>query len=296
MRKKTILLLLAMLIPISFLYSQTAQELYKQGISHLLKVKNINSLEDLNHPDVKEALKIFKEIIQGYSETKWAELSRKHTAYTYYRGKDYNNAGTAFFALVEAYPDNDSVSDWKYILAKIDYESERYNDAEQKFRDLIEGQAESSRTLTAAKPVNKNKLAGARLMIGRCKLQQKEYEEAVEEFNNLISNYPKNPYTGDALAGIARAYFEQGNDMFNESKYDEALEYFNKVTKLYNENKRKYSLLHKVFSDAYFLKAEGYIKLGDKEKAKKIFEEITKEFLGKYKYKEAKKRLEELKE
>jgi len=298
MNKRSIVVItIALIVSSSLLHGADAEEMYKQAANHLIKEKNINSPADLKKPDVIKALEIFSEIIRAWPETKWAELSRKHMAYTYWRAKDYNNAQTVFSEMVEIYSNYDSVSDWKYILGKIDYELRKYNDAEEKFKNLIDDeQVGLKRAMASGKPINKNKIARAKLMLGKGKLHQKQYKEAEEEFYSIVSDYSESPYAGDAIAEISRAYYKQGYALANEEKYSQAIEYFNKAIELYNNEKRQHSLLHKIFPETYFIKAETYIKLGDKEKAKELYEEITKEFYGKYKYKEAKDRLIELKE
>ena len=267
MRKKTIILLLAILIPISFLYSQTAQELYKQGISHLLKVKRINSPGDLDNANVKEAFKIFNQIAENHPGTKWAEMSRNQIAWTYYKAKDYEKAETEFLNLIANYPGSASVDDRQFNLARISFDRKNYETAKKKFRDVIDIYSSKQ------KKILKNRIPESYLMLAQCDLEQDKYGEAINGFNNFIDTYPDNSLVSKALAGIAAAEYEQGYNNYQQGNYSIALEYFDKAIDIYKINRSKHILSDEIFPGAYFMKAETKVKLGNTEEAIKILEE-----------------------
>ena len=289
MYKKTIILLLAILIPISFLYSQTAQELYKQGISYLLKAKNISTQEDLNNSDIQKAIKIFRQVMKDYPQTRWAEMSQNQIAWTYYKGKAYAEAETEFLNLIESYPGSASVDDWQFNLGKINFSQKNYEDAKKKFQDVIDIYSSKQ------KKILKNRIPESYLMLAQCDLAQDKYGEAINGFNNFKDTFPDDSLVSKALAGMVATEYEQGYNNYQQENYNIALEYFNKAIDVYKINKSKYILSDEIFPGAYFMKAETKVKLGYKEEAIKILEELIKEFRRSPKTKEAKERIEELK-
>ncbi len=288
MRKKTIILLLAILIPISFLYSQTAQELYKQGISHLLKVKRINSPGDLDNANVKEAFKIFNQIAENHPGTKWAEMGLNQIAWTYYKAKSYANAETEFSKLIANYPESVSADDWQFMLGKIRYDNKNYALAIIQFEKII------IIFSSLFESIKKNKVSEAQLMIPKCKLEQGNYSPAISDFQDFISDNPNGRLVKEALIGIGSCYYRQGNDYYEDSDFSSAQASLDNAINIYENNKRKYILVNDVFPNVYFLKAEILIQQGDKEKAKTILEELIRDFGMSPISDQAKTKLEEL--
>jgi len=286
--KKLILLIIILFITSNLAYAQDAQNLYKQGMSYLLKAKNISKQEDLNKQEVKEAIKIFRQITTSYPGTKWAEISQNQIAWIYYKGKLYSDAVLEFNDLIESYPDSDSAVDWQFTIGKINYDDKNYALAIIQFEKVIN----IFSPLPAS--IKKNKVTEAQLMIPKCRLEQGNYSQAINGFQSFISDNPKSYLTKEALTGISECYYRQANDYYENNDLINAIVNLDNAIKFYKENKEKYILVNDVFPNVYLFKAEILIQQGAKEKAKTILEELIKEFGMSPVSEQAKTKLKEL--
>ena len=246
-------------------------------------------MEDLSHPDVKEALRIFNQIAQSHPQTKWAEMGLNQIAWTYYKGKAYQRSQTEFSNLIINYPDSVQADDWQFMRGKINYDAAKYDIAIKEFQKVIDTYTSKSRT------IQRNKVPEAYIMLARCKLKQKRYQESINDFQEFILDFPQDNLVAEALIGTAEANYEQGNSQYKQGIYSKALNYLDKAIKICTDNKSKHILLNEVFPNAYFMKADIYIKQNNKEEAKSILEELIEEFRMSPRSEEASKILEELK-
>ena len=217
-------------------------------------------------------------------------MSENQIAWTYYKGKVYEKSQTKFSNLIVGYPESVSADDWQFMLGKISYDSGEYNEAINKFQELIEEYSSKE------KRIYKNKVPEAELMIGNCEFKQKNYSEAINIYQKFVIEHEKNNLVSESWTGMAKVYFQQGMDQFQQKKYNEAINYFNEGIRIYKENRMKHIMLNEVFPSSYSMKAESYVKLGNKEEAIKVLEELIEEFRASPKSEEAEKRIEELKE
>jgi len=286
--KKLIQLIIILFITSNLVYAQDAQNLYKQGMSYLLKAKNISKQEDLNKQEVKEAIKIFRQITTNYPGTKWAEISQNQIAWIYYKGKAYQKSQTEFSNLIVNYPASMQADDWQFMIAQIKYNLLKYSESKTECEKLINKYSSKQNTLLI------NRLPGSYFLIAQSKLKQKKYNDAKASFNEFLSKYPDHALASQAIVGIAESEYRQGYESYNSGNHSQALEFFNKAISIYNNKKTKYILSSDIFPDSYYMKAEINLKLGNKEEAKSLLEYIVSEFIPSPIAIKARQKLEEL--
>jgi len=295
-KRISILLIIILAGSASMLHGEEAAELYKEGVSYLLKKKYISSLSDLQDPDIANALKIFEKIAADYPGSKWAIKSREHAGYTYYKGRSYKNAKGHFSSLLSESKGNQSAGNWKFMLAEIDYKQKDYSKAKKKFEELANGQAEKILSSSVERShEEERRIQASIIMIAECLLMEEDYQGAIDKYRELIEKYPESPFVARAMIGIAKAQYSRAYKYYADKDYNQALEYLNGIMVEYDKNKTKYMLLDDVYSDALFVKAEILLEQGSQEEVIKILERIVEEFRISSKVKEAKKKLEELK-
>ena len=174
------------------------------------------------------------------------------------------------------------------MVGKIHYDDKNYAMAFIQFEKVINIYSGLSET------IQKNKIPEAQMMISKCKMMQGNYQQAIDGFNTFISDNPKNNLVSTALIGIGTAHWMQGDTAYQGGNYSTSLTHLNNAIAIYTDNKTKYILLNDVFPDAYYLKAEIYIKQGDNEQAKTILEELIQEFRMSPIVEQARQKLEEL--
>lgn len=97
-------------------------------------------------------------------------------------------------------------------------------------------------------------------------LFQNKYEESIAAFKKMLKDYPKHSLTDEIWWNLANIHLKLG-------QFEESVSYLEKITTEY-----KYDILS---DDAHFLMANIYeVQLGDKEKAKDLYQEFLKAYPG----------------
>jgi len=276
------------------LHGETVDEMYKQAMKHLFKVKIITNVQNLSHPDIKEALMLFNQIMQEHPKTKWAKRSCQHIAITHYKAKNYKKAEEIFNKLIADYPDSGSVIDWQIVLAKIAFDKKEYNQAKKKLQEIIEPIEENKNLSIHQNKVPAITIHSSRIMIAECSLNAGQFQEAIDAFQQFIIDYPESLIIAEAFTGMAKAYYIQGNKSYEAKDYNKALTFYNETIKIYEGKREEYILTEELFQDVYLMKAEALIEMGKKEEAKKPLEYLKNTYGFLPVGIKAKKRLEEL--
>lgn len=167
--------------------------------------------------DANTAIKMYKDIIQKYPNTKWAGRSNFQLAQIYYLQGKYNESAEHYREVVVRYPDDESYWQARYwrcksLMAKGDYEGAIF-------------------ALNSLKEIgNKNIEPSAILLsLGECYMARKEYDKAEITFKSLIDNYPESKWLPATYFLLAGCFQDQG-------KTDSARAMYRRITESYPQS------------------------------------------------------------
>ena len=105
----------------------------------------------------------------------------------------------------------------------------------------------------------------ARFLMGECALHLKEYDEAIQHYKQLQSDYPASPLRLDAVRGMAITWYHQG-------RYEEAIKAYEKVVESSDDVS--------VISHSLYFIGESYDNLGLYQKSGGYYEQILTNYPG----------------
>ncbi|OQX55589.1 MAG: hypothetical protein B5M53_04120 [Candidatus Cloacimonas sp. 4484_209] len=162
--------------------------------------------------------------------------------------KEYDNATIDFKRIVKYYP----YSRWKLralsMLARVDFEQEKYHDAYNRYKELL------------SKELPPTLLDNVRFQIERCLLYLGYYRNPIEMSRSFVKKYPDSPKSPDLQLEIAEFYFQT-------QKYWEAIREYERFLGLFPGDKNYRFVLYKL--------ARSYSTIGFYEKALKIYRELV---------------------
>ncbi|MBI2418499.1 MAG: tetratricopeptide repeat protein [Ignavibacteriales bacterium] len=172
-------------------------------------------------------------------------------AYCYYNLKDYDNAGYSFNDLLKKYPNDSRAVDSRMRLADTYLAAKRYADASKMYNEILHLKAQVG---------NKDYLT---YQYGLTLFKAGKVQQALSEFNKMLSQFPRSPYTENSLYMmgwirfqqgkqqeainsylylasyapksklIPLAYYSIGDAYYNMGSYDSSIMYYNRVVKNY---------------------------------------------------------------
>lgn len=214
----------------------------------------------------------------------------KYAMNLYDNGK-YFKAQTAFENLIYTYPGNAVIDTAQYYLGMCYYQRKDYGLAAGEFKRILtaypnSGFADDSQYHIAMCHYN---------LSPKYSLDQSETNQAIYEFNLLMSTYVSSPFIKDAREKVAelteklaKKKFKDGELYLKMGYYDAALTYFSYVRDNYPST--QWAVM------AYYYSGEAQFKLKKYEEAKHIFDTFIVGFPDNKLVPKAKKNLEKLKD
>ncbi len=201
----------------------------------------------------KKALKLMEQIVPVYRGKPQAEKLMYMYANTFYNLEDFYLAGYQFERFANSYPKSDSVELASYRSALSYYElSPRYSLDQkdtytglEKLQAFIDTYPDSEFRLEANEKVAelRYKLETKAIEIAKQYLKTGEalgsYSNAIEAFDNFISDFPGSVYRKEAFFGRLQAEYELANNSVPEKVNDRlliALEYYDDFVKYYSDS------------------------------------------------------------
>lgn len=201
----------------------------------------------------KKALKLMEQIVPVYRGKPQAEKLMYMYANTFYNLEDYYLAGYQFERFATSYPKSDSVEIASYRSALSYFElSPRYsldqNDTYtglEKLQVFIDTYPDSPYRLEANEKVAelRYKLEKKAIEIAKQYLKTGEalgsYRNAIEAFENFISDYPGSEFREEAFFGRMEAEYELANNSVPskvQQRLRSALEYYDDFVKYYSDS------------------------------------------------------------
>ncbi|MGB9596217.1 MAG: SPOR domain-containing protein [Candidatus Poribacteria bacterium] len=167
--------------------------------------------------DVNTAIKMYKDIIQKYPNTKWGGRSNFQLAQIYYLQGKYNESAEYYREVVVRYPDDESYWQARYwrcksLMAKGDYDGAIF--ALNSLKEIRNKNIEPDTIL---------------LSLGECYMAKKEYDKAEVTFKSLIDNYPESKW-------LPTTYFLLAGCFQNQGKTDDARAMYRRITEGYPQS------------------------------------------------------------
>ncbi len=201
----------------------------------------------------KKALKLMEQIVPVYRGKPQAEKLMYMYANTFYNLEDFYLAGYQFERFATSYPKSDSVEVASYKSALSYFElSPRYSLDQkdtytglEKLQVFIDTYPDSPYRLEANEKVAqlRYKLEKKAIEIAKQYLKTGEalgsYKNAIEAFENFISDYPGSEFREEAFFGRLEAEYELANRSVPNKVNDrllDALEYYNDFAKYYSNS------------------------------------------------------------
>ena len=203
--------------------------------------------------------------------------------------ENYRQANTEFQKLIFNYPGAVFIDSAQYFLAMSNFNQEDYPLAVMEFNKLISSFPTSQLSDDAAFMVA---LCDFK-MSAKAELDQKHTEQAIEELQNFLDDYPTSDRANEAQdllresrSKLAKKSYKNGQLYFKMRKYDAALIYLEEVVNGFHDTEWA--------APAQFQIAEVYLKQKKYDRAKEEFERFLENFPQDKLAKKAKQRLEKL--
>jgi len=193
------------------LESYSAEEIYKQAEY---------KLETNKKP--KEATKLFGEVERLYPYSEWAKRALIMQAFSYHKGKDYENSRAAAQRFIDYYPADEDAAYAQYLLAISYYD--QIDDvgrdqgltfqALQALRTVIERYPDSeyARSSILKFDLAFDHLAAKEMEIGRYYLSRGNFSASVNRFRVVVEEFQTTSHTAEALHRLVEAYLSLGLD------------------------------------------------------------------------------------
>lgn len=168
----------------------------------------------------REASTLFEQVEREYPYSKWATKAQLMSAYSAYKGKEYDEAALALDRFIELHPGNEDI-DYAYYLRALSF-YEQISDvardqqmtelALESLNALVQRFPESRYARDAAlkRDLTLDHLAGKEMEIGRYYLHRNHINAAINRFRNVIEKYQTTTHTPEALHRLVESYLILG--------------------------------------------------------------------------------------
>lgn len=178
------------------------------------------------------ATRYYQRLIARFPYGPYTEQAQLELAYTQYRDRKYEEASSTINRFIKTYPAHPKIAYAYYLkallnfdrgnalldkLARIDSTMRDQGAAVQSFNDFNEVIRRFPETAYAADARQRmiylrNRLARYEINVARYYLRREVYVGAIGRAKHVIEFYPQSAYQGDALAVMAEAYTELGQE------------------------------------------------------------------------------------
>jgi outer membrane protein assembly factor BamD len=186
----------------------TAEEIYKRAEY------------EITVQDFGDAAQYFSEIERLYPYSTWAKRALIMEAFSYHRGREYENARLAAQRFIDFYPADEDAAYAHYLLALSYYD--QIEDvgrdqgltfqALQALRVVIERfpDTEYARSSVLKFDLAFDHLAAKEMEIGRYYLKRDHFTSAVNRFRVVVEQFQTTQHTAEALHRLVEAYLALG--------------------------------------------------------------------------------------
>jgi len=150
----------------------------------------------------EEAEPKFRELLNDYPDSQFAENAYYSLGNLYYRLKQYEQSREAFNMVQKEFPNSTFIDDAQYFIARCFYDENNFDQAHIEFEKVQSVD-------------NPDLVAQAKYYDGRSLLNMGRNQDALTAYQKFISDFPNSPF-------ITAAYFDMGTIHGKLKEYDEA--------------------------------------------------------------------------
>lgn len=205
----------------------TAEEIDKKAAETAAKQKPVEEMYNkaaqlLDKASYVEAAHAFEDVDREYPYSQWATKAQLMSGYAYYKNLRYDDAIVAIDRFIELHPSDDNIAYAWYLKSLCYYEQITDVRRDQKMTEMA---LDSLRQVVSRFPDSKyakdaalkidltmDHLAGKEMEIGRYYLFRKQYQAAINRFQNVVNNYQTTSQVPEALERLTEAYLALGID------------------------------------------------------------------------------------
>src|SRR5262249_8450708 len=186
-----------------------ADKLYNEGL-FLLNEKR----------DFKAAAKRFEEVDRQHPYSEWARKALLMSAFSYYEGRDYEDAVNSAKRYVTLHPGSPDAAYAQYVIASSYFDqipdvSRDQGRTEKAMQSLEEVMRKFPNTEYAASAKRKldiarDQLAGKEMEVARYYLNKKDFTGAINRFKVVVTQYQTTRHVEEALTRLTEAYMALG--------------------------------------------------------------------------------------
>ncbi len=224
------------------------------------------------------AINTFQELINSYPEHELVEDSLFKIGESYFRKKDFNNSINIFKEYINNFPNATNKKEGIFFIAESYYYQSDYANAIEYYNETKNTSLDPNLTLmskisigwsylklkqftNAEKAFNEAKVYSNKkgmladdIYLGQANLfsETKRYQESIETYSRLISDFPNNARIAEAHLGKANIYYLLKN-------YSKAIKEYKSIIDGFSEKDSHVEIVEK----AFFGLAWTYLKMGD---------------------------------
>lgn len=179
-----------------------------------------NAARSLDTGKFLDAARQFDDVDRQYPYSQWATRAQLMAGYAHYRGLRYDEAVLALDRFIDLHPGDANIAYASYLKALCYYEQITDVRRDQRMTELA---LENLRRVAERFPetryardallkidLTKDHLAGKEMEIGRYYLVRKQYQAAINRFQNVVDNFQTTTHVAEALHRLTEAYLALG--------------------------------------------------------------------------------------
>lgn len=176
--------------------------------------------ERLDRKQYKQAAQIFDEVERQHPYSVWARRAQLMSAFSYYMGRDYQEAILAAQRFLSLHPGNKDAPYAYYLVAISYYEQIIDVSRDQKvtqqaldaLNELVRRYPNTQYAADARLKIDlaRDHLAGKEMAIGRWYQSQGQFIAAVGRFRNVVDRYDTTTHAPEALERLVETYLALG--------------------------------------------------------------------------------------
>src|SRR5262245_7409383 len=186
-----------------------ADKLYNEGL-FLLNEKR----------DFKAAAKRFEEVDRQHPYSEWARKALLMSAFSYYEGRDYEDAVNSAKRYVTLHPGSPDAAYAQYVIASsyfdqipdVSRDQGRTEKAMQSLEEVMRKFPNTEYAASAKKKLDiaRDQLAGKEMEVARYYLKKKDFTGAINRFKVVVTQYQTTRHVEEALTRLAESYMALG--------------------------------------------------------------------------------------
>lgn len=214
--------------------------------------------------DAYEAVSAFRELLEKYPDSPWAEEARYNLGYAFFQNQDYDQAIEEYRALIRAHPNDPLAAKAQYGIGDALFNAGRSEDAVEAYREVLEEYPNSAYVSDAA--------AGVQYAL----IAMGDNRRAASIIDDFIASHPNSPVADELRFRKAEVNYQSG-------RTDQALRDLREfVGSSSNRN---------LLPDAYFYLGSIYDDREQIDQAVPYFQQVVDQFPGSNRFPDAARRL-----